>query len=152
VNREEKTMAYYEVTVLTRPELSATQVTTLQQEIADIVTAQGGTIAKQEYWGLRPLAYPIGKARRAHYLYFDIDVAPVGQHELRRLLGLHENIIRSLIVSVHALQAGPSAVLLAKQREESKAAEAEGLEGLDSSDQGYRPRRVADADIDVLEA
>ncbi|MFN5609297.1 MAG: 30S ribosomal protein S6, partial [Holosporales bacterium] len=53
-------MAYYEVTVLTRPELSATQVTTLQQEIADIVTAQGGTIAKQEYWGLRPLAYPIG--------------------------------------------------------------------------------------------
>jgi small subunit ribosomal protein S6 len=68
VNREEKTMAYYEVTVLTRPELSATQVTTLQQEIADIVTAQGGTIAKQEYWGLRPLAYPSGKARRAHYL------------------------------------------------------------------------------------
>jgi small subunit ribosomal protein S6 len=152
VNREEKTMAYYEVTVLARPELSATQVTTLQQEIVDIITTQSGTVAKQEYWGLRLLSYPIGKARRAHYLYFDIEVAAAGQHELRRLLGLHENIIRSLIVSVQALQNGPSAVLLAKQRDENKAAEIEGFEGIDGGDQGYRPRRPSDADTDLLDA
>lgn len=144
-------MSKYEITVLARQELSAAQITTLQEELAVIVTKQGGTINKQENWGLRVLAYLIKKAKRAHYLYLEADMPAAGQHELSRLMGLHENILRSLIVHVEKFQEGPTAVMLAKQRDESKAAEYEAFDGgFDvGGDQGYRPRaRAAAGDIE----
>jgi small subunit ribosomal protein S6 len=113
-------MAFYECTILSRQELSTAQVTALTDEIGEIAIKNGGKVAKSEYWGLRSLAYRMNKAKKAHYNYLELDIPSKGMIELSRLMGLNENILRTLTVAIDALPEGPSAMMLAKQREESR--------------------------------
>ena len=66
-------MALYEHVVVTRPDISPQQVDALVEDITKIVTERKGKIGKTEYWGLRNLAYPIKKSRKAHYSLLNID-------------------------------------------------------------------------------
>ena len=52
-------MALYENVFIARQDVPATQVETLTNQFAELVTAQGGTVQKKDYWGLRSLAFRI---------------------------------------------------------------------------------------------
>jgi small subunit ribosomal protein S6 len=132
--------------VIARPDLTQSQVDSLLNEVSALATKNGGKINSTENWGLRPLAYRMKKHRKAHYLYLEITLGREGLVEFQRVLGLHEDILRILIVAVPVFTAGPSAVVLNKRRDES----GEGREergggrgfggGGGSRDEGYRPR------------
>jgi small subunit ribosomal protein S6 len=104
-------MALYENVFIARQDVPATQVETLTNQFAELVTAQGGTVPKKEYWGLRSLAFRIKKNRKGHYTLLNIDAPAAAVKELERTMSINEDIIRFLTVRVDALEEGPSAVM-----------------------------------------
>src|SRR5437764_11275856 len=104
-------MALYENVFIARQDVPATQVETLTNQFTELVTAQGGTVSKKEYWGLRSLAFRMKKNRKGHYTLLNIDGPPAAVKELERTMSINEDIIRFLTVRVDALEEGPSAVM-----------------------------------------
>ena len=104
-------MALYENVFIARQDVPATQVETLTNQFSELVTAQGGTVSKKEYWGLRSLAFRMKKNRKGHYTLLNIDAPSAAVKELERTMSINEDIIRFLTVRVDALEEGPSAVM-----------------------------------------
>src|SRR5258707_13281006 len=104
-------MSLYETTVITRQDISTTQVDALADAITAVVVERGGKVKKREYWGLAPLAFRIKKNRKAHYPLFNIDAPPAAIAEMERTMGINEDVLRFLTIRVDALEEGPSAVM-----------------------------------------
>jgi len=130
-------MALYENVFIARQDVPATQVETLTNQFAELVTAQGGTVKKKEYWGLRSLTFRIKKNRKGHYTLLNIDAPPAAVKELERTMSINEDIIRFLTVRVDTLEEGPSAVM---QRGADKA-DRPGGDRPERGGWGERPRR-----------
>jgi small subunit ribosomal protein S6 len=133
-------MALYENVFIARQDVPATQVETLTNQFAELVTAQGGTVSKKEYWGLRSLTFRIKKNRKGHYTLLNIDAPSAAVKELERTMSINEDIIRFLTVRVDSLEEGPSAVM---QRGADKTDRPGGDRDRDRGwgDRGDRPRR-----------
>ncbi len=125
-------MPLYECVFLARQEVSAPQVETLTDEMSAIITSNGGSVAKKEYWGLRNLAYRIKKNRKAHYVLMNLDAPPAAVKEMERQMGLNEDVLRTLTIRVDELEEGPSAMMQAKSGRDEREGRGE---------RGDRPRR-----------
>ena len=107
-------MAIYECVYIARQELTAAQAEQLSKDFTKIVSSNSGEIKRQEYWGLRNLAYKIRKNRKGHYTMFHIE-APAGTiEELERNMRLNEDILRYLTVKIDKLPEGPSVMMTAR--------------------------------------
>ena len=104
-------MPLYETVFMTRQDVGAQQVEELTKMFSDILTAQGGKIAKTEQWGLRTLAYKINKARKAHYTLVEFDAPAPALHEMERQMRIHEDVIRYLTITRDEASKGPSPVI-----------------------------------------
>ena len=132
-------MALYENVFIARQDVPQTQVETLTNQFAEIVTGLGGTVSKKEYWGLRSLTYRIKKNRKGHYTLLNIDAPSAAIKELERTMSINEDIIRFLTVRVDELEEAPSAIMV-------RSAEKADRPGGDRGDRGDRwgdrpPRR-----------
>lgn len=114
-------MPFYETTFITRPDLSRQDVQKLSEEMVAIVKNMGGKLVKEEYWGLRPLAYKINKASRGHYVFLGLEAPAAAMHEMQRNAGINENIVRQLTIVVDAIDEKPSPLSSAR-RDEGEAA------------------------------
>ncbi len=130
-------MPMYEHVFLARQDLANAQVDAMSEAFTKIITDGNGRVAKNEYWGLRSLAYRIKKNRKAHYVMFNIDAPAPAIAELERQVGLSEDILRFMTVRVDEMEEGPSAMM---RRNESR--EREGRDGRDGERgrDGDRPR------------
>ena len=133
-------MALYENVFIARQDVPATQVETLTNQFAELITAQGGTVSKKEYWGLRSLTFRIKKNRKGHYTLLNIDAPPAAVKELERTMSINEDIIRFLTVRVDALEEGPSAVMLRANDKSDRPGGDRGDRG-DRGGWGDRPSR-----------
>lgn len=111
-------MALYEHVVVTRPDISPQQVDALVEEITRIVTEKNGTVGRTEYWGLRNLAYPIKKSRKAHYSLINIDAPGDAIHEVERRHRINEDVLRFMTVKVEEFTEEPSPVIARKDRDD----------------------------------
>jgi small subunit ribosomal protein S6 len=109
-------MPYYEHVFLARQDVSASQAEELATALGQIITENGGSIGKTEYWGLKSLQYRIRKNRKAHFTMLNIDAPAAALTEMERQERINEDILRFLTVRVDALEEGPSAMM--QQREE----------------------------------
>ncbi len=137
-------MALYEHVVVTRPDISPQQVDALVEDITKIVTERKGKVGKTEYWGLRNLAYPIKKSRKAHYSLLNIEGPGDVIHELERRHRINEDVLRYLTVKVDAFTDEPSPVIARKDRDERKRRDDDGFGGGGFGDRG--PRSFGDRD------
>jgi small subunit ribosomal protein S6 len=133
-------MAFYEHVVVTRPDISPQQVDALVEDITKIVTDGKGKVEKSEYWGLRNLAYPIKKSRKAHYSLLNIDAPGPVIHEIERRHRINEDVLRFLTVKVDELSAEPSPVIARKDRDERKRDRDDFGGGFGGGGFGDRPR------------
>ena len=101
-------MRCYEHTFIARQDLSAQQAQTLAETYAGLVAEQGGEVTKNEYWGLRNLAYRIKKNRKGHYLHFNMRAPAAAVDELERQERLNDDVLRYLTVKVDELDEKPS--------------------------------------------
>ncbi len=97
-------MALYEHLLIARQDISAQQVDALATHLKTIVEGQGGKVEKQEYWGLRGLAYRIKKNRKGHYVLLNINAPGTAVHELERQLKINEDVLRYITVKVEQFE------------------------------------------------
>lgn len=126
-------MPLYEHVFLARQDLAQNQVEALTEALSQVIVDNGGKVAKNEYWGLRNLAYRIKKNRKGHYVMLNLDAPAPAIFELERQVGLNEDIIRYQTIRVDELEEGPSAMM---RRNESRDRDDRGPRG---GDRGPRP-------------
>src|ERR1700747_2853629 len=93
-------MALYEHLLIARQDISAQAVDALATHLKTIVEGEGGKIERQEYWGLRGVAYRIKKNRKGHYVLLNINAPSAAVIELERQLKINEDVLRYLTVKV----------------------------------------------------
>jgi small subunit ribosomal protein S6 len=108
-------MPLYESVFIARQDVSAAQVEAIGQKIQGIIAEQGGKVTKNEYWGLKNLAYRIKKNRKGHYTLLNVDAPPAAIKEMERNLRIDEDVLRYLTVRVEELEEGPSAMLRSRE-------------------------------------
>jgi small subunit ribosomal protein S6 len=97
-------MALYEHMLIARQDISAQAVDALATHLKTIVETEGGKVEKQEYWGLRTLAYRIKKNRKGHYVLLNLNAPSKAIFELERQLKINEDVLRFLTVRVEAFE------------------------------------------------
>ena len=134
-------MALYEHIYLARQDVTPQQVETLTEQFKTVIEANGGSIAKLEYWGVKTLAYRIKKNRKAHFTLLNINAPAAAVAERERQMGINEDILRFMTIRMEEHEEGPSAMM--RKREESDRedrGERRGPRG-DRGDRGDRPDR-----------
>ena len=113
-------MPLYESVFIARNDVTQAQVDAVADQVATILTEQGGEVKKREYWGLRGLAYRIKKNRKGHYMLLGIDAQPAAMQEVERQLGLNEDVLRVLTLRIEAIDEAPSAILSRRGEERDR--------------------------------
>jgi small subunit ribosomal protein S6 len=136
-------MPFYESTFIARPDITAQQVEALAQQFSEIVKAQGGAVTKNEYWGLRSLAFRVKKNRKGHYGHLVISAPPAAVDELERNMRINEDVIRFLTVRIEQDDANPSVMMQPRSERGER-----GGRGRGRDDRGFGddrgPRRFED--------
>ena len=107
-------MPLYETVLIARNDVTQQQVEGIVDAIATQFEAEGDSVKKREYWGLRSLAYRIKKNRKGHYMLLGLDAKPAVVKEMERQLSLNEDVLRFLTIRVDAIEEAPSAILSRK--------------------------------------
>jgi len=93
-------MRLYDIVVLVTPELADDDAAKIAGEYKKILVDGGATVVKEEPWGKRRLAFPIGRKREAHYVYWQVQSEPAAVAEAERRMGLSDQVLRHLAVRV----------------------------------------------------
>ena len=114
-------MPLYECVLIARNDVTQQQVETVADGIGTDLEADGGSVQKREYWGLRSLAYRVKKNRKGHYMLLGLDAKPAFITEMERLLRLNEDVLRFMTLRVEELEEAPSAILTRKSDDRERA-------------------------------
>jgi small subunit ribosomal protein S6 len=140
-------MALYEHMLIARQDISAQAVDALATHLKTIVETEGGKVEKQEYWGLRTLAYRIKKNRKGHYVLLNLNAPAKAVFELERQIKINEDVLRFLTVRVEAFEQSNSSRKREREgdgpRRDGDGPRSDGYrrEGRDGGRDGDGPRR-----------
>ena len=114
-------MPLYECVLIARNDVTQQQVDGLADQITAQLEAEGGSVQKREYWGLRSLAYRIKKNRKGHYVLLGLDAKPASVQEMERQLRLNEDVLRFQTLRVDEIEEAPSAILSRKSDDRERS-------------------------------
>jgi small subunit ribosomal protein S6 len=93
-------MPLYELGLVISQDLEPEERETLLGELKELLTAGAATITKEDVWGKRTLAYPIGHKREGFYVFWQFegpgDVIKTLEYRLR----LSEKVLRYLTLNL----------------------------------------------------
>ena len=112
-------MRHYEVVFIVHPDQSE-QVPAMIERYRTMVSGKGGRIHRQEDWGRRQLAYPIGKVHKAHYVLLNIECDGDTLNELEHAFKFNDAVLRHLTVQKKKADTGPSSMMKTVEREEAR--------------------------------
>ena len=104
-------MALYESVFIARQDVSATQVDSLTDSFEKIISDNGGSVERREYWGLRTLAYRIKKNRKGHYVMLNLEAPSGAVQEMERNMRLNEDILRYMTIRIEKMREEPSPIM-----------------------------------------
>jgi small subunit ribosomal protein S6 len=105
-------MRTYEVLFILSPQLAEEDSKNLITEFRGVIEKEGATVASEDAWGRRRLAYPIGKVNEGIYHLFVVN-SENDLHELDRRMKNSDQVLRHMIVRTDLEQ--KRAVKLAKK-------------------------------------
>lgn len=112
-------MRHYEIVFLVHPDQSE-QVPAMLDRYRTLIEGKGGAIHRLEDWGRRPLAYPINKIHKAHYVLMNIECGQETLDELTSAFRFNDAVIRNLVIARDEAVTEPSPLVKSKDdREES---------------------------------
>lgn len=109
-----ESMRHYEVVFLVHPDQSE-QVPAMIERYTNLITQQKGKIHRLEDWGRRPLAYPINKIMKAHYVLMNIECDQKTVNELSENFRYNDAVIRNMVVKVDRAVTEPSPISKEKE-------------------------------------
>jgi small subunit ribosomal protein S6 len=113
-------MPLYEHVYLARQDASTQQVEELTAQLKGVIEGLGGTISKNEYWGVKSLSYRLRKNRKAHFTLMNVNGPPAAINEIERLERLNEDVLRYLTIRVEEHEEGPSAMMRRAERDRDR--------------------------------
>jgi small subunit ribosomal protein S6 len=119
-------MPLYECVFIARNDVTQQQVEAIAEGISTQLDADNGvpngtSVKKQEYWGLRGLAYRIKKNRKGHYMLLAFESKPGAVAEMERQLRLNEDVLRFMTIRLDAIDDAPSAILSRKSDDRERS-------------------------------
>lgn len=96
MGKEVNDVRHYEMLTIFSPDIEDPKVEA--EKVEEVVRSLGGTIGQTDVWGKRALAYPIQKKSEGYYVLFNFELEPAQTFELRRVLGLRQNVFRQMAV------------------------------------------------------
>ena len=93
-------MNLYEHTIITRQDISPSQLKQIEEKYSKIVEKHKGDIVKLENWGLMNLSYIIKKNKKGNYIHFKIKADGKIVSELEKNEKIDKNLLRHLTVKV----------------------------------------------------
>jgi small subunit ribosomal protein S6 len=100
-------MRHYEVVFLVHPSQSE-QVPGMVERYQGNLEKRGGVVHRLEDWGRRPLAYPINKVHKAHYVLMNVECDQEAIDELANAFRFNDAVLRNLIINRNAAVTEPS--------------------------------------------
>lgn len=94
-------MRKYEATYIIDPNLPEEQVQGLVDRFSEMVTKDGGEVGDVKQMGRRRMTFEIKGRHEGIYVAMRFDSSTAAAAELRRQLGLADEVLRSLIVSLN---------------------------------------------------
>ena len=128
-------MRHYEIVFLVHPDQSA-QVPVMIQRYQGIIKNGSGKVHRLEDWGRRPLAYPINKVHKAHYVLMNIECSDAVLAEIETAFRFNDMVIRNLILRKNHAITGQS--MMVKKAAEQNNRSGKGRYGDDESHTRYR--------------
>lgn len=113
-------MALYEHILMARQDVSAQQVEEMVANYTAVLGEGGGSVTKNEYWGLKTLQYKIKKNRKAHYSLLNIDADAAAVAEMERRMRIDENVLRFMTVRVEEHEEGLSVMMQKRDRDDRR--------------------------------
>ncbi len=93
-------MNLYEHTIITRQDISPSQLKQIEEKYSKIIEKNKGDIVKLENWGLMNLSYIIKKNKKGNYIHFKIKGDGKIVSELEKNEKIDKNLLRHLTVKV----------------------------------------------------
>lgn len=100
ISSKQGTQREYETTIVLRPDVNKSGIADLVGKLQAIFEREGSRLQKIDNWGVRTLAYPIGRAKKGIYVYARYLGGSTVVTELERNLRIDEAVIRYLTVLV----------------------------------------------------
>jgi small subunit ribosomal protein S6 len=114
-------MPLYETVLIARSEITQAQADAVADAATAQIEADGGSVKKREYWGLRGLAYRIKKNRKGHYILLGLDAPSPVVQEMERQLTLNEDVLRFMTIRVDEITEEPSVILSRKSDDRERS-------------------------------
>ena len=134
----------YELVMILSPEATESEAAATARRVSALITDGGGSVSRQEHWGVRRLAYPIQRFVEGNYFITRCAMDAGAANDLDKTLNAAQDVLRHLIFKLEkseiaAIEAQTARERQAKEREEARqAAERQARERDDA-------RRDADA-------
>ncbi len=93
-------MRIYEELYILKPDTAEEDVEASVEQIRQIVTTAGGTIDKVDKWGIRKLAYRVGKQSEGFYILIQFSSSPETVKEIERRLRVSDIVLKYLTVRI----------------------------------------------------
>jgi small subunit ribosomal protein S6 len=135
-------MRHYEIVFLVHPDQSE-QVPAMIERYSNSISQRKGKIHRLEDWGRRPLAYPINKVMKAHYVLMNIECDQATLDEISDNFRYNDAVIRNMVLRVNKAVTDPSPV--AKEKEGRSDSDSMGGDG----DRERPSRKRDDSESDV---
>lgn len=90
-------MRHYEIVFLVHPDQSD-QVPSMVERYTQLVKSRKGAIHRMEDWNRRPLAYPINKLHKAHYILMNIECDQKTLEELVSGFRYNDAVLRHMVL------------------------------------------------------
>jgi len=91
-------MRRYETIIITDPDLSDDDRSSLFERIANLISKYEGLLVLQDNWGIKKLAYGVKKKDRGYYILYDYCTAGGLVDELERFFRIDDRVLKYLTV------------------------------------------------------
>ena len=93
-------MRIYEELFIVRPDATDEEIDPVVEQLRTVVTHDGGTVDKVDKWGVRRLAYRVGKHDEAQYILLQFTAKPETVKELERRLRVTDLVMKFITVRI----------------------------------------------------
>ena len=93
-------MRIYEELFILKTGLPEEEVASIIEQISGVITSGGGTIEKNDNWGVRKLAYRVKKQVEGVYVLIQFTSGPTIVKEIERRLRVNDNVLKFITVRI----------------------------------------------------
>jgi small subunit ribosomal protein S6 len=90
----------YEELFIIRPDATDEEISPIIEQVRGVITAAGGTVDKEERWGIRKLAYRVEKRNEGYYVLLQFTSDPQTVKEIERRLRVNDSVLKFLTVRI----------------------------------------------------